>query len=90
MRNDEDLAHDVELGAEANSLLSNELFKMAFISIKADLVNGFEDTSSDQSSERDEIWRKLQSLNWLQDKLTNWVQSGKMSAKELEVRSKNH
>ena len=88
MIEDGKLADNVKKGHDANSVLNNQQFKTAFISIKATLINGFEDTNHDQSSERDEIWRKLQSLNWLEAELSDIIQTGKLAQIDLDNRSK--
>lgn len=83
MKDKEDLERDIERGANAKKILNNPEFSSAFSMIKATLINGFENTKFDQSDERDEIWRKLQALNWLEDQIQEVINNGKMSEKAL-------
>jgi len=84
MRDVKDLQREVKSGNEARNLLDNDLFRGAMSSIKETLIHGFEMTKYDESTERDEIWRKLQALGWVESALLTAVQSGTIAGKELE------
>jgi len=87
MRENDELARDIERGHNAKSVLNDFEFKEAFIRIKATLINGFTASKFDESTQRDEIWRKLQCLEWLEEELTSVIENGKMSDSELEQRN---
>ena len=89
MSDDHKLQDDILRGQSADSVLNNIEYKKAFVMIKATLINGFEQTKFKEHKERDEVWRKLQALNWLETELTNVMQTGKISQKSLLDRAKN-
>ena len=48
------------------------------MAMRAQLLMGFENTSFDQSDERDEIWRQYKSLKAMERNLSSIVTTGKM------------
>ena len=62
----EQLAENIAQGGNAQQILSNELFKLAFTQRKAELFRVFCDSKSDQQDIRDEAWRTMQNLNLLE------------------------
>lgn len=47
--------------------------------MRAQLLMGFENTSYDQTSERDEIWRQYKALKALERNLSSIIMTGKMA-----------
>ena len=84
------LADQVEKGLEASKTLHSSPFQTALITIKARLFEESMDTSLDQEEKRTEIWRKYQLLQWLEEELTNVVDTGTIATNELERRNQNH
>jgi hypothetical protein len=88
MKTDKDLAEDVTAGLNAESVLNNTQYQGAFLSIKAKLINAFVDSKYEDSADRDETWRKLQALQWVEDELKRAIQNGNFSNKKLETNTK--
>ena len=63
-------------------------FHESFKLIKATLMGQYEQTKFNQNDERTEIWRKLQSLEWVKKELTEVIVTGEMSQKTLLDRLK--
>ena len=75
-------------GKLADQLLSNPLHKEAFDSIEGVLWAEFKKTKFAQSDERDEIWRKIQSLQWVQQHYERIVRDGDKARATLLERMK--
>ena len=71
-------------GIHADQLLSNPLMKEFFLVSKAELFERFQRSKFDEDVERTEIWRKMESVRWLESYLTKAVQTGIMSEKGLK------
>ena len=84
MKDNKDLQHDVLRMQSVNKILNNVEYQNAFIMIKATLLNEFEGTKFKQQEERDEVWRKLQSLNFIEAQLTEVMQTGKIAQSLLD------
>lgn len=83
-KEDKKLIDDFESGRNAYTYLEKMQAELAFIQIKADLMMKFEDTGYKDDEDRREIWRKLQTVAWLEQSLTEIVNSGKMAEQELK------
>ena len=79
MKDDKDLQHDVLRMQSVNQVLNNVEYQKAFVMIKAHLLNEFEGTKFKQHEERDEVWRKLQSLTFIENQLIEVMQTGKIA-----------
>ena len=79
MKDDKDLQNDVLRMQSVNSVLNNTEYQNAFMMIKAHLLSEFECTKFKQHEERDEVWRKIQSLNFIEGQLTEVMQTGKIA-----------
>ncbi len=86
----DDLEAQVSAGLEAKEILNHPQFKSAVLRIKADLLERFESSTFKEREERDEIWRKLQSLNAVLKDLEQVITTGKLSEQTLleKVKSK--
>lgn len=73
-----------EDGRNAYSYQEKMIAEQAFIQMKADLMFRFENTGFKEDDERREVWRKLQTIAWLEQSLTEIVNNGKMAEKELK------
>lgn len=80
---DEDLKEKVAEGKNADDFVSNPRYQKAKVMIRADLFNQFESTKSPDSGDRDEIWRKLQSLKFIENSLERAIRDGKIAEKTL-------
>lgn len=79
---------EINRGERAKQVLENELYKEAFAKLREQLIQGFEQTNFKQSDERDEIWRKLQSANFVQDYLEEVMETGKIARETLAQKAK--
>ena len=52
--------------------------------MKADLMMKFEETGYKDDDERREVWRKLQTIAWFDNNLTEIINNGKMAEEELK------
>lgn len=78
------LKKDFDAGINAYTYLEKMQAEKAFIQMKADLMLKFEDTGYKDDDDRREIWRKLQTIAWLEQSLTDIVNNGKIAEVELK------
>lgn len=71
-------------GKTAFTLQEKLLKDRCFMEMRADLMSKFEQTTFKEEEERTEIWRKMQVIAWLDDKLTQLVNDGKIAEDELK------
>jgi hypothetical protein len=71
-------------GRSAYTYLEKIQAESAFIQMKADLMFKFENTGFKDDDERREIWRKMQTVAWLEQSLQNIVDNGKIAEVELK------
>lgn len=90
MTEEDKLKTRIAAANEAESFLNHRLYTNAKIAIRAELVRQFEKTNYTQSDERDEIWRKMQSLDWIERTMSKVVRDGKVAEKTLleKIKSK--
>lgn len=79
---------EVKRGQQAELVLRNEIYQEAFVIIKAELFNQFQDTKYPQSSKRDEIWRQMQVVSSVENHLSNVMHTGKMAQETLLQKAK--
>lgn len=75
---------EINRGILAQQVIDNPVYKESIILIKADLMQKFETTKYSDSDQRDEIWRTMQNLNRLENKIARVMQTGKMSQTMLD------
>jgi len=75
-------------GQQANDVLNNPIYQEAFVMIRASLMQQFEKTKFKQIDERNEIWRKMQTVEWVEKHLKQVMQSGTVAEATLAQRGK--
>lgn len=86
MSEEKKLVDDFQEGVTAYNLQEKLLLDKSFIKIKADLMIAFEDTGFKDDDERREVWRKMQTVAWLEQSLTEITNNGKIAEQELKTR----
>ena len=72
-------------GDQASAVLNNPIYQEAFVMIRARLMEEFQKTKFKQSDERNEIWRKMQTVDWVDKHLCQVVQSGSVARETLNL-----
>lgn len=75
--------------AKARQVVDNVEYRRAIMTMKADLISKFEKTKFKETDERDEIWRKIQAINWLDKTLEHVMRTGQLAEKTLLQRIKD-
>lgn len=75
-------------GQQAADVLNNPIYQEAFIAIRAGLMKEFQNTKFKQTAERDEVWRKMQTTDWVEKHLKQVMLSGQVSDQSIAMRSK--
>ena len=86
--NELQLKEEKQRGANAKMVLGNKEYQNAFLLIRAKMLSDLENTSFKESAERDEIWRKMQTLRWLEATLEQVISDGKLAEHSLASRLK--
>ena len=68
----------------AEQLLSNSLYIEAFTAIRADILDKFSKTKFKESAERDELWRKMQTVDSIQSYFEQVIRNGKVAESKLD------
>lgn len=69
----------------ARQVTSNSIYQEAFMMFRAELMEKFTTTNYKQSDERDEIWRKMQTIQYVQDYLEEVMDTGKLARETLSI-----
>lgn len=85
MTNDE---KEAERGRYAREVLDNCVYKEAYVMLRAKLFEEFQKTKFKDSAERDEIWRKLQVVDYIENYMVKVMQSGKIAEETLLQKTK--
>jgi hypothetical protein len=85
MTNDE---KEAARGRLAREVLENCVYKEAYVMLRAKLFEEFKKTKFRDNDERDEIWRKLQVVDYIEDSLAKVMQSGKVAEATLLEKTK--
>jgi len=78
--------NEVNRGEQAESILENPIYQEAFLIIRARLMEEFQKTKFTQSDERDEVWRKMQSVDWMEKHFQQVITSGRISEQSILAR----
>jgi hypothetical protein len=78
------LQESVNRGAMAVQIVNNPIYKEALISIRAQLFQQFEGTKFKESDLRDEAWRKLQAINYIEHYIEHVMRTGQMAERTLK------
>ena len=77
MTNDEKgLREVIAAGKDADAWLNHPQFKHVIMLMKAELIGQFEKTSFKDKEEREEIWRKIQAINGLKNRMERIIRDG--------------
>ena len=83
MSSEDKLKEMIAAGKDAEQWLNHPLYRQVIVMIKAELLEAFEKTKFKDSAERDEIWRKLQSLNSITSRMERFVRDGEQASRSL-------
>lgn len=75
-------------GDQSSAVLNNPIYQEAFVMIRARLMEEFQKTTFKKSDERDEIWRKMQTVEWVEKHFRQVMSSGEVSKATLAERGK--
>jgi len=75
-------------GNEASAVLNNPIYQEAFVMIRASLMEQFQRTKFKENDERNEIWRKMQTVEWVEKHFKQVMQSGQISKATIAQRGK--
>ena len=79
-----DLERDYDEGMTAYTVKEKLLLESCYVQMKAELVLKFEGTGYKDDDDRREVWRKLQTVSWLEQCLCNMIDNGKIAEVELK------
>lgn len=79
---------DMLRGAQAQEVLDNPIYQEAYTALRADLFEKFQSTKFRQHEERDEIWRKLQVVDFIENYMRKTMVDGKVAEKTLMQKGK--
>ena len=71
---------EIRRGQDAAVVLDNPIYQEAMQVLRGQMMEQFQNTSYDQSEERDEIWRTLRCLNGLEAQLEAVMTTGRVGA----------
>ncbi len=83
MKDETRLKEIIAAGKDADQWLNHPQYRHVVTLIKAELLEAFEKTKFKDSAERDEIWRKLQSLNSITQRMERMVRDGEQANRTL-------
>ena len=78
------LTEDFINGQDAYTFNEKMQAENAFIQMKAELMLKFENTGFKDDDERREVWRKMQTIAWLEQSLNEIINTGKIAQEELK------
>lgn len=81
--NDSELKQKVKESAEAEKIVKSAVYQKATTMIKAELFRQFEGTKFKDSELRDEVWRKMQAINWVDQAIMRIIKEGSIAEKKL-------
>lgn len=75
-------------GDQASAVLNNPIYQEAFVMIRARLMEEFQKTKFKQTDERNEVWRKMQTVEWVEKHFRQVMTSGEVSKATIAQRGK--
>lgn len=78
-----DLVDEMQQGRDAYTLKEKLMKESLFIEMRAELMRRFEKTSFKEKEEREEIWRKMHTIAWFDNNLTQLIDNGRLAEDEL-------
>lgn len=86
--NDIKLDRDIKRKSMAEDVANNPIYVEAITAMKGELYRAFTATKFADSSERDEIWRKQQCIDWFERYLRQTMDTGRLAENTLKERLK--
>lgn len=83
MNEEQKLKQDIANGQGADEWLNHPVFKNVITLMKAEYINQFEQTKFSQNAEREELWRKMQALNGIVNRMERMIRDGEKANKTL-------
>ena len=75
-------------GQLAQQLMESPIYQEAFIAIKAQILADIQKTKFKETDERDECWRKLQTLDRMESFFASVMRDGKVAEQRISMLSK--
>ena len=79
---------DMVRGNQAQQVLENPVYQEAYTALRADIFEKFQKTKFKERDERDELWRKLQVVDYIEKRLRQTMQDGKIAEMTLAQKGK--
>ena len=76
--------NEISRAERARSLMQDQMLQEALTAIKGEIYNKFLATSFNQSGERDELWRKSQTISAFENYLHNVMLTGQLAQQTLD------
>ncbi len=76
---------NIRRGDLAKQVLDNPIYQEAFMLLRAQLVEQFTNTKFRQKDEREEIWRRMQTIEWVQRHFEQVMQTGKLEKESVKL-----
>ena len=70
---------EISRGDQAKHVLNNAIFIEAMMILRGQAMEAFQKTKFDQNEERNEIWRQLNTIDWLERQLKSVMETGKLA-----------
>lgn len=83
MNDEKNLKDQQNRGALAMQILEHPLYQEAYIAIRARLLDEFTKTKFKDGAERDEIWRKMQTIDEINKWFESLISNGEFAKKTL-------
>ncbi len=71
--------NEINRGELARQVTDNPVYQEAFTALKASLIDSFQNTKFKETAERDEVWRKMQTVNYVEGYLEEIMETGKLA-----------
>lgn len=89
MTDEAQLKKQIAAGKDADAWLNHPAFRQVITMMKAEYVGQFEATKFKDKEEREEIWRKLQALNGITNRMERIIRDAKNAEKTLLQKMKD-
>jgi len=76
---------DIKRAELARQVIDNPVFQESFTLFKVNCFDRFTKTKFDNVEEREEIWRKLQTLEFVESNLKNLIENGEFARETLSL-----
>ena len=83
MNNEQQLEQQKRNAVLAQQVLDNPMIKEFFLAYRADILDKFTGTKYKDTQERDELWRKMQTLDNFEKHFKHYVETGKLAEATL-------